>query len=103
MSKKFGRTFRRFVKRVGNEARPVLITALRTGATQVGNELKEVSQDVNQSPEVLLQRIGNVLRNGAVVAGQELMTQGLNRVNALSSSNIAADFPELFGTKEWQA
>ncbi|USK34640.1 hypothetical protein LIT25_04560 [Bacillus sp. F19] len=69
--------FKKIVKKISEQSKPIITTALITGATRFINEMDvEVSgSDVNQSPRIL-----TTLRNGAVAAGQEMMTNGLEGI-----------------------
>jgi hypothetical protein len=58
--------------------------ALKSGATNVGKELTNVTRDVNQRPDLNLGTITNALKSSIISTGQELMTVGLERVNAIS-------------------
>jgi hypothetical protein len=58
--------------------------ALKSGATNVGKELTNVTRDVNQRPDLNLGKITNALMSSIIATGQELMTVGLERVNAIS-------------------
>lgn len=63
---------------------PIIATALITGATRVSNEMNDaVSESVsdeNQSPKVLLGKIASTLRSGAIAAGKDMMTNGLESI-----------------------
>jgi hypothetical protein len=58
--------------------------ALKSGATNVGKELANVTRDVNQKSDLNLGTITNALMSGIMATGEELMTRGLDRVSAIS-------------------
>jgi hypothetical protein len=58
--------------------------ALKSGATNVGKELSNATRDVNQRSELNLGTVANALKSSILATGQELMTTGLERVNAIS-------------------
>ncbi|QNG59762.1 hypothetical protein [Metabacillus idriensis] len=72
------------VKKIGEQSVPIIATALITGATRVSNEMNDaVSESVsdeNQSPKVLLGKIASTLRSGAIAAGKDMMTNGLESI-----------------------
>jgi hypothetical protein len=61
--------------------------ALKSGTTNVGKELANVRRDVNQPSDLNLGTITNALMSGLIATGQELMTMGLERANAISSQD----------------
>jgi hypothetical protein len=58
--------------------------ALKSGATNVGKEFTNVTRDVDQRSDLNLGTITNALKSSIMATGQELMTMGLERVNAIS-------------------
>jgi hypothetical protein len=58
--------------------------ALKSGATNVGKELTNVTRDINQRSDLNLGTITNALKSSIMATSQELMTTGLERVNAIS-------------------
>ncbi|WP_027093961.1 hypothetical protein [Cohnella thermotolerans] len=68
--------------------------ALKSGATNVGKELANVTRDVNQPSDLNLGTIANSLKSGIMAAGQELMRVGLERVNALSPTDQKSKMSE---------
>jgi hypothetical protein len=64
----------KIVKKISEQSKPIIATALIAGATRVINEMDNAASGsgLNQSPQIL-----TTLRNGAKAAGQEMMTNGL--------------------------
>jgi hypothetical protein len=58
--------------------------ALKSGATNVGKQLVNVTRDENQPSGFTLGTLANALKSGIMDTGQELMTRGLERVKAIS-------------------
>jgi hypothetical protein len=71
---------KKIVKEIRKQSEPIIATALITGATRVSNEMNVAVSDVNQSPRILLGKIATTLRSGAIAAGQEMMTNGLESI-----------------------
>jgi hypothetical protein len=58
--------------------------ALKSGATNVGKQLTNVTRDVSQRSDLNLGTITHALKSSIMATSQELMTTGLERVNAIS-------------------
>lgn len=71
---------KKIVKIIWKQSEPIITTALITGATRVSNEMNVAVSDVNQSPRILLGKITTTLRSGAIAAGQEIITNGLESI-----------------------
>jgi hypothetical protein len=63
------------------KTKPIVTTALITGATSVSKEMKVAVSGVNQSPGTMLGKIPASLKRGAVAAGQEMIKNGLQNIN----------------------
>lgn len=72
--------FKNIVKKIWVQSEPIIATALITGATRVSNEMNDAVSDVNQSPRILLRKITTTLRSGAIAAGQDMITNGLESI-----------------------
>jgi hypothetical protein len=58
--------------------------ALKSGATNVGKELTNVTRDVSQRSDLNFGTITHALKSSIMATSQELMTTGLERMNAIS-------------------
>jgi hypothetical protein len=72
------------IKAVKKETLYLVDAALKSGATNVGKQLANVTRDVNQPSELNLGTITNALKSGIMETSQNLMAIGLARVKELS-------------------
>jgi hypothetical protein len=82
------------VRNVGLESKQILEAALKSGANHIGKQLTAAEIDVNQPSDVVLDKLLNALKSGALAAGQEVMMAGLNRVNSIHTPNVTAETPD---------
>lgn len=90
MSKRRHPTFVRvLMHHIRNESGTILAAAVRGGAQSAGRQLLEASRDVNQSSDALLGKLLAALKNGALVAGHEIMTSGIHLVQGAKTPDSA--------------
>jgi hypothetical protein len=58
--------------------------ALKSGATNVGKQLVNVTRNENQQSGFNLGTLANALKSGIMDTGQELMTKGMEGLKAIS-------------------
>jgi len=90
MSKRRNPTFvRALMHHIRNESGTILVAAVKGGAQSVGRQLLEASRDVNQSSDALLGKLLAALKNGALVAGHEIITSGVNLAHGAKAPDSA--------------
>jgi len=68
---------------VKNEILNLANVVLKSGATNIGKQLVEVTHRENQPSEFNLTTLTHALKNGAMATGQELMAKGVDRLKAI--------------------
>lgn len=81
-------------QQLSKESKPLLEAALRSGANSVGKQLLDAARDVNQPSNIFLKKLAAALKNGALAAGQEIVSGGLDRIKAVDLPVHASKFPE---------
>lgn len=71
---------KKIVKVIWKQSEPIIATALITGVAKVSNELNDAVSGENQSPRILLGKISTTFKSGAIAAGQEMITNGLESI-----------------------
>lgn len=97
MSKKKNSFIKVAIRNVGKESKQILEAALKSGANHIGQQLSAATIDVNQPSDVVLDKLLNALKSGALAAGQEVMMTGLNRVKSFHTPNAAEETPDMSG------
>jgi hypothetical protein len=83
-----------FFRGVRKQIITVAGVALKSGATNVGKQLVNVTSEENQPSGFTLGTLANALKSGIMDTGQDLMTRGLDRVKAISAEDQKSEVSE---------
>ncbi|WP_168118931.1 hypothetical protein [Paenibacillus sp. HB172176] len=63
-----------------NHAKDFFQSVLKTGATNIGNQLLAAVDDVNQPSDIVMEKILTALKTGAIATGQEVVRGRLSKL-----------------------
>jgi|GEM_PF-2177509 len=89
----FGKFVKKAFRYVSNETTPILQVALRNGANHIGSQLVEAARTTNQPSDLYRGRLYEIVKNGVVYTGHEIMSLGLQRYGVNLPNPMAAADP----------